>query len=192
MRCTDDNTAGYQNFSDFVGQKGVAMFNDGQYRVKPDSLGTAMYPNTPAMVPRSIVHPSQIGTPYELNKFPRNRFVATFVGSPRMNLLATSGGGTADFGKLDMPAGMSRVGIRPEYLVPGDDGTERQGHAGRVSGQRSVCPSRPARWSGIARAGGRQVADKMGDTAKVSFDAKDAHYFDESGSRVALDDAVPA
>jgi multiple sugar transport system substrate-binding protein len=30
---TDDNTADYQNFSDFVGQKSVSMFTDGQYTV---------------------------------------------------------------------------------------------------------------------------------------------------------------
>jgi multiple sugar transport system substrate-binding protein len=118
---TDDNTADYQNFSDFVGQKGVAMYTDGQYTVPQevveeywaiwkgirdaggtppaeetaalagvadlaqsglvtgksatsyawsnqlvgaqaliqDKLGAAMYPNTPAMVPGSIVQPSQ-------------------------------------------------------------------------------------------------------------------------------------
>ena len=118
---TDDNTADYQNFSDFVGQKGAAMFSDGQYTVPQevveeywatwkmirdagatvaaeetaalagvadlaqtglvtgksatsyawsnqlvgtqalmqDKLGAAMYPNTPAMVPGSIVQPSQ-------------------------------------------------------------------------------------------------------------------------------------
>lgn len=120
---TDDNTADYQNFSDFVAQKGVAMFaEDGSaYQVTPeiveeywsiwksirdagatvppqetaalsgvadldktgvvtgksattyvwsnqlvglqalmqDPLGAAMYPNTPAMVPGSIVQPSQ-------------------------------------------------------------------------------------------------------------------------------------
>jgi multiple sugar transport system substrate-binding protein len=118
---TDDNTADYQNFSDFVGQKGVSMYTDGQYSVPQevveeywaiwkgirdaggtppaeetaalagvadlaqsglvtgksatsyawsnqlvgaqaliqDKLGAAMYPNTPAMVPGSIVQPSQ-------------------------------------------------------------------------------------------------------------------------------------
>ena len=118
---TDDNTADYQNFSDFVGQKGASMFTDGQYTVPQavveeywaiwkmirdagatvpaeetaalagvadlaqtglvtgksatsyawsnqlvgtqalmqDKLGAAMYPNTPAMVPGSIVQPSQ-------------------------------------------------------------------------------------------------------------------------------------
>lgn len=117
----DDNTADYQNFSDFVGQKGAMMYTDGDYAVTPeiveeywtiwkdireggatppaqetaglsgvsdlaqlgvvtgrsamsfawsnqlvatqalmqDKLGAAMYPNTPALVPGSIVQPSQ-------------------------------------------------------------------------------------------------------------------------------------
>ncbi len=33
---TDDNTADYQNFSDFVGQKGATMFTDGEYSVPQD------------------------------------------------------------------------------------------------------------------------------------------------------------
>lgn len=119
---TDDNTANYQNFSDFIAQKGVAMFNeDGTYGVTQeiveeywtiwqgirdagatpagpesaslasnsdlsqlgvvtrksatsyvwsnqlvgaqgliqDPLGGAMYPNTPEMIPGSIIQPSQ-------------------------------------------------------------------------------------------------------------------------------------
>jgi len=119
---TDDNTADYQNFSDFVGQKGVQMFSpEGEYQVTQeiveeywatwktirdagatppaqesaalagvadlaqtglvtgksatsyawsnqlvgtqalmqDPIGAAMYPNTPAMVPGSIIQPSQ-------------------------------------------------------------------------------------------------------------------------------------
>lgn len=119
---SDDNTADYQNFSDFVGQKGVEMYSeDGVYQVTEeiveeyweiwreireagatppapesaslaavadlsqqgvvtgrsatsyqwsnqivgmqalveDALGAAMFPNTPAMIPGSIVQPSQ-------------------------------------------------------------------------------------------------------------------------------------
>lgn len=119
---TDDNTADYQNFSDFIAQKGVAMFGeDGSYGVTQeiveeywsiwaaireagatppgpetaglagvsdlsqlgvvtgksatsylwsnqlvgaqglieDPLGAAMYPNTPDMIPGSIIQPSQ-------------------------------------------------------------------------------------------------------------------------------------
>ena len=119
---TDDNTADYQNFSDFIAQKGVLMFNeDGTYGatqeiveeywsiwqgirdagatppgpesaslagvadlsqlgvvtgksamsylwsnqlvgaqgLMEDPLGAAMYPNTPEMIPGSIIQPSQ-------------------------------------------------------------------------------------------------------------------------------------
>ena len=119
---TDDNTADYQNFSDFVGQKGAMLYNeDGSYGatqeiveeywsiwegirnaggtppgpesaglagvaelsqmgvvtgksamtylwsnqlvgvqgLMEDKLGAAMYPNTPEMIPGSIVQPSQ-------------------------------------------------------------------------------------------------------------------------------------
>ncbi|GLQ56235.1 ABC transporter substrate-binding protein [Devosia nitrariae] len=118
---TDDNTADYQNFSDFVGQKGAELYKaDGTYGVTQeiveeywtiwkdirdagatppgpasaglvgaemaqwgiitgqsatsyawsnqlvgaqelmqDTLGAAMYPNTPEMIPGSIVQPSQ-------------------------------------------------------------------------------------------------------------------------------------
>ena len=119
---TDDNTADYQNFSDFTAQKGVPMFNeDGSYGVTQeiveeywsiwqairdagatppgpesaglagnsdlsqlgvvtgksatsylwsnqlvgaqglvqDPLGAAMYPNTPEMIPGSVIQPSQ-------------------------------------------------------------------------------------------------------------------------------------
>ena len=118
---TDDNTANFQNFSDFVGQMGAAMYTDGQYSVPQDivedywetwrkireagatprpeetaalasttelaqlglvtgkaatsyawsnqlvgtqaltadPIGAAMYPNTPAMTPGSIIQPSQ-------------------------------------------------------------------------------------------------------------------------------------
>ena len=119
---TDDNTADYQNFSDFVGQKGAMLYNeDGSYGATQeiveeywstweairnaggtppgpesaglagvaelsqmgvvtgksamtylwsnqlvgvqglvqDTLGAAMYPNTPDMIPGSIVQPSQ-------------------------------------------------------------------------------------------------------------------------------------
>ena len=118
---TDDNTADYQNFSDFVAQKGAVMYTDGEYTVPQevveeywatwqmirdagatvapeetaalagvadlaqtglvtgksatsyawsnqlvgtqalmqDKLGAAMYPNTPELIPGSIVQPSQ-------------------------------------------------------------------------------------------------------------------------------------
>ncbi len=56
----------------------------------------------------------QIGTPLELYQYPNSIFVASFIGSPKMNLLS---------GKHAAPFGAPTVGIRPEHLVfVGEDG----------------------------------------------------------------------
>ncbi|MBB3948571.1 multiple sugar transport system ATP-binding protein [Rhizobium skierniewicense] len=50
----------------------------------------------------------QIGTPLELYETPVNTFVASFIGSPKMNFLA---------GKLAEAYGAHTVGIRPEHIT---------------------------------------------------------------------------
>ena len=62
----------------------------------------------------------QIGSPLELYRTPRNRFVAEFIGSPKMNIL------TGDYAA---PADAAAIGIRPEHL---DLSTESGLWAGRV------------------------------------------------------------
>jgi len=87
----------------------------------------------------------QIGAPHEIYNHPRDTFVATFVGSPAMNLLS---GGYRDAkvmvapGKLEIPVktqvagqlppGLDRItlGVRAEDVVLGSDG----GLEGRVYG----------------------------------------------------------
>src|SRR5262249_29688895 len=64
----------------------------------------------------------QVGTPYELYTNPRNRFVATFIGSPKMNMIEAANGTLADFGTLPRAANAAAVGIRPEQLTLGRDG----------------------------------------------------------------------
>ncbi len=66
----------------------------------------------------------QIGPPSELYARPANLFVAGFIGSPRMNLLAARvtalGAGTADI-LIDGPAPVSlRLPVAPDTLAPGD------------------------------------------------------------------------
>ncbi len=48
-------------------------------------------------------HMHQLGTPSEVYQWPANRFVATFIGSPPMNLVA---------------AGNVEIGFRPEHFLP--------------------------------------------------------------------------
>ena len=74
----------------------------------------------------------QIGTPHELYNTPQNLFVASFIGSPKMNMfeatITADGQGIdiPDFGVMalntTLPAGEISVGIRPEHLEfgPGD------------------------------------------------------------------------
>ncbi len=132
----------------------------------------------------------QVGTPYELYNAPRNRFVATFIGSPKMNLLTASGGGTADFGKLEMPAEVASIGVRPEHLVLGAGGAEGKVTLVEYLGSEIfVHMTLPSGQQVLAQADGK-AGIKMGDTAQVSFDARAAHYFDAAGKRVPLYDAA--
>lgn len=75
----------------------------------------------------------QVGPPLEVYRRPANRFVATFIGAPAMNLLdgtvgaggdsvEIAGGGTVP---IPAPATAGRrvtVGIRPQHLEPASDG----------------------------------------------------------------------
>ena len=64
----------------------------------------------------------QVGTPMEIYAQPASLFVATFIGSPAMNLLPLeallSGAGAASHGALlgDLPSGTGIVGVRPDAL----------------------------------------------------------------------------
>jgi multiple sugar transport system ATP-binding protein len=54
----------------------------------------------------NLGHVQQLGTPREIYEEPANTFVATFLGSPPMNLI---------------PQGDRLIGFRPESLVPVED-----------------------------------------------------------------------
>ena len=80
-------------------------------------------------------HIEQIGSPLELYDRPANRFVASFIGSPSMNMLegrvSRDGGVFVDVGPVRLPVpdhaalidGRAVVfGVRPEHLELSDDG----------------------------------------------------------------------
>ncbi|MBW4484645.1 MAG: ABC transporter ATP-binding protein [Tildeniella torsiva UHER 1998/13D] len=78
----------------------------------------------------------QLGHPHDIYKTPANRFVASFIGSPQMNLIPLSRAGNnvalGDF-NIPLPIGVQAasvvLGIRPEHLrLP------RDGNAHTVSG----------------------------------------------------------
>ena len=55
----------------------------------------------------------QVGTPMDLYERPRNRFVAGFLGSPRMNFMPA---GVVRLLAPRLPAGTVLLGVRPEHL----------------------------------------------------------------------------
>jgi ABC-type sugar transport system ATPase subunit len=113
----------------------------------------------------------QVGTPRELYDRPATAFVASFVGSPPMNLLPA--------GVLPGPPGAVRVGVRAEHvrLVPGStarvDAVEDLGHErlAEVSVGGNVLVARLP----------RDTAVRPGDTVGWEVGLAHVHAFDAFG-----------
>jgi ABC-type sugar transport system ATPase subunit len=142
----------------------------------------------------------QVGTPYELYNFPRNRFVASFIGSPRMNMLAAEFNGSSaeivDFGKLELAgaAAASRtisVGVRPEQIAIGSEGDAAA--AGTITlveylGSGIFLYVRLASGQIVLVQAPGQAQHRIGEQLTLSISAENAHYFDAEGQRLPLHD----
>ena len=142
-------------------------------------------------------HVDQIGPPLELYERPATSFVAGFIGSPAMNLLAgrIDGTGIAVNGARLLGNGHARaetgrpvlVGLRPEHLEIAPDGPlplridllERLGADtilhGRMAGSDAVLMAR----------GAGTLAAELGDTLRFAIAPEHVHLFDpETGRRL--------
>jgi multiple sugar transport system ATP-binding protein len=120
----------------------------------------------------------QVGSPLDLYREPRNLFVAGFIGSPRMNLIA---------GPAAERLGAHTVGVRPEHIriLPG--GGEWQGTVG-VSEHLGSDTFFHVHDTGLApvltvRAGG-EVGLDHGDPIHLSPEPDKIHRFDQNGHRI--------
>ena len=129
----------------------------------------------------------QLGTPDDIYNRPANTYVATFIGSPTMNLLrGTATGG--QFGiqgaalNLAAPASANEVllGVRPEHLVMQDSDPWR----GKVS---VVEPTGPDTYVVVDTAAGSvtlrtdaQTRVQPGDAVGLAVEPANAHWFDAS------------
>ncbi|MBT9510920.1 MAG: ABC transporter ATP-binding protein, partial [Acidovorax sp.] len=135
----------------------------------------------------------QLGTPDEIYNHPANTYVATFIGSPTMNLLrgtATGGQFGIQGAALDLapPSGANEVllGVRPEHLVMQDNAAWR----GKVS---VVEPTGPDTYVMVDTAAGTvtlrtdaQTRVQPGDLVGLSLAPAHAHWFDvQSQERMA-------
>jgi multiple sugar transport system ATP-binding protein len=120
----------------------------------------------------------QVGSPLELYRSPRNLFVAGFIGSPKMNIIA---------GPEAQRFGANTIGIRPEHISVHPTMGEWRGMVG-VSEHLGSDTFFHVHDTGLAtsltvRAGG-EVALRHGDTVFLTPDADKIHRFDQNGQRL--------
>jgi multiple sugar transport system ATP-binding protein len=137
----------------------------------------------------------QVGAPLELYDRPANVFVASFIGSPAMNMIdGRIVGGMAEVAgaRLALPASTTAsegqdivFGIRPEYFRPADQG---------LSGKIAVVEPTGSETHVVARIGGKdltavfrdRVSYRPGDSITLAPDAGAAHIFDKAtGARIS-------
>jgi len=132
----------------------------------------------------------QVGSPKDLYNSPANLFVAQFVGSPKMNILAcASSEGHINFaggGKVVDPdrGSVTNVGIRPENISPVGTGE------GQIDGLIDVVEYLGADTFLVINCGELgQVTARItgentlepGESIGLSFDSEKLHYFDGHG-----------
>jgi ABC-type sugar transport system ATPase subunit len=146
----------------------------------------------------------QIGAPLDLYNRPANRFVATFIGSPSMNILAlATASATADGQvRLRVSGGLAEVavplrgaqgggqatelGIRPEHLRMTEAGAEGAILPGtvrlveRLGDQTLVHLQTPA--GPVVLQGGGEMAARLGQTCGLAIEAARAHVFGADGA----------
>ena len=119
----------------------------------------------------------QVGTPLELYRTPKSKFVAGFIGSPAMNLIE---------GKIADQLGAATIGIRPEHL---NMSTSEGAWTGVVNVSEHLGSDTflHVQVDGVgpitARADGDFPANH-GDTVYLSPDDAHVHRFDAAGARI--------
>ena len=136
----------------------------------------------------------QVGTPIELYENPATTFVATFIGSPSMNLLRTRDTRCWTLTGNDViPDGAATLGIRPEDIAPAEPSSSIDGgfHArvrvvavelvGAESYVHSIFETGEPL---LFRVPGRsQIV--IDDVIPVQAMTKSFHYFDEAGRKIS-------
>ncbi|HJS02191.1 MAG TPA: sn-glycerol-3-phosphate import ATP-binding protein UgpC [Variovorax sp.] len=118
----------------------------------------------------------QFGTPEEVYARPATTFVASFIGSPPMNLLKHAPG---------VRPGMI-LGIRPEHLMLDASGWSVQVEYVELLGAERLIYGRIGDEQLVVRADESQPAPVAGDTVKIAARQDKLHWFDAgSGKRAA-------
>ncbi|MDX8437591.1 TOBE domain-containing protein, partial [Mesorhizobium abyssinicae] len=139
----------------------------------------------------------QMGRPVDVYARPASRFVATFVGSPAMNILPVTVSGSGDRlnarltdGSLvelpGTPANMDwrELGVRPESLTVVAEGNQTSATATVVErlGERTLVYARLADGTQVTAQDRGLSSVKPGDAVRLKFDTTALHLFAADGS----------
>ncbi|BCM20796.1 ABC transporter ATP-binding protein [Mesorhizobium sp. J8] len=139
----------------------------------------------------------QMGRPDEVYARPASRFVATFVGSPAMNILPVTVSGSDDrlnarltdgslVGLPGAPANVDwrELGVRPESLTVVSEGHEISATATVVErlGERTLIYARLADGTQVTAQDRALSSVKPGDAVRLKFDTAALHLFAADGS----------
>jgi len=148
----------------------------------------------------------QIGTPREIYDHPATEFVATFVGSPPMNILSATCApprgemlcvtlGDGEQLETPMPAasapkdGKVRIGLRPEAFklcVPGSGDCDAKIDFVEFLGDRTHAFVSLAGGERIVALGGVPCTLRPGEVIGIQIDRASAHVFDSEGLNLRL------
>ncbi|MBW3096652.1 ABC transporter ATP-binding protein [Pseudohoeflea coraliihabitans] len=120
----------------------------------------------------------QVGSPLDLYRSPRNKFVAGFIGSPKMNLIE---------GPEAERRGAHTIGIRPEHLSVSDrtgDWTGTVGVSEHLGSDTFFHVTIPGFAEPITVRAGGDVDLHHGDTIHLTPDATQIHRFGTDGLRI--------
>jgi multiple sugar transport system ATP-binding protein len=141
----------------------------------------------------------QCGTPMEVYERPINRFVATFIGAPTMNMLEGqleirngrtffTGGGvelSLDTSPSNINDSTGSLGIRPEHFLLADDGA--------IKLEVEVSEPLGDATDVVGRCGDTQLVARLrrihppqpGDQLRLNVESDEVHLFDENGNAVS-------
>ncbi len=127
----------------------------------------------------------QVGTPEALYATPRNRFVAQFLGSPPMNIMALAELPVPS--SVSAPASATHWGIRPEHLHPCEDHDVhaipvRVVHIERVGGSHWVHGSAAGQGVCLQTPVGHPA--QPGQLLHVQAQESHIHFFNSQGLRI--------
>jgi sn-glycerol 3-phosphate transport system ATP-binding protein len=134
----------------------------------------------------------QVGTPIDLYEKPATTFVATFIGSPSMNLFRIEGGQGWKLGpETSLPERAVTLGIRPESITPAEHGTSGAGFEAEVRIAAVELVGAESYVHGTLADGGPLIFRVPGrshieidDLLIVRAEPAGFHIFDERGARL--------